>query len=81
MATLLYRDYLIVASTDRVETTGAWTLWVGVYRSCNGEYQSKVLNSMIDTFETKHEAETFGLQMGKEWIDNGKLSSQSSGIR
>ena len=33
--------------------------------SCNGEYRSKVLNSMIDTFETKHEAETFGLQMGE----------------
>ena len=81
VARLLYRDYLIVASTDRLETTGGWTLWVGVYWSCNGEYQSKVLNSMTDTFESKHEAEKFGLQMAKEWIDNGTLSSQSSGIR
>ena len=53
----------------------------GVYWSCNGESQSKVLNSMTDTFESKHEAEKFGLQMAKEWIDNGKLSAQSSGIR
>jgi hypothetical protein len=36
---------------------------------------------MTDTFESKREAEKFGLQMAKEWIDNGKLSAQSSGIR
>jgi hypothetical protein len=36
---------------------------------------------MTDTFESKHEAEKSGLQMAKEWIDNRKLSAQSSEIR
>ena len=81
VATTLYRDYLIIVSSDLVETRGKWSIWVGVYWSYNDEGQSKVLNSVTDTFESKQEAEKFGLQMAKEWIDHGKLSAQSSGIR
>jgi hypothetical protein len=69
MATLLYQGYLIVASSQRIETSGRWGVWVGVYWDANNERQSKVFNSLPDTFDTKKEAEKFGLQMGKEWIE------------
>jgi hypothetical protein len=69
MATLLYDAYLIVASSQRGETTGRWTVWVGVYWGSEGTRESKVFNSLTDTFDTKNEAEKFGLQMGKEWIE------------
>jgi hypothetical protein len=72
MATLVYQGYLIVASSERIETTGKWSIWVGVYWSSNGTRQSQVFKSAADTFDTKDEAEKFGLQMGKEWIEKRK---------
>lgn len=74
MATLLYEGYLIVASSERIETVGNWSIWVGVYWSSNGRRQYKFFNSATARFDTKEAAETFGLQMAKEWIDNGTPS-------
>jgi hypothetical protein len=71
MATLLYQDHLIVASSERIETKGKWNIWVGIYWSPAGARQSQVL-SVTSTFDTRDEAETFGFQLAKEWIGNGK---------
>jgi hypothetical protein len=69
VAISLYRDYLVVGSSQHVETTGKWSIWVGVYWSSDDTRQSKVFNSLTDTFDTQEEAERFGLEMGKEWIE------------
>jgi hypothetical protein len=82
--TLLYQDHLIVASSEHTETTGKWSIWVGVYWSSDGARQSKILPSITNTFDTKDEAERSGFEIGNEWIDNGKPADvivQSSGIR
>jgi hypothetical protein len=34
----------------------------------------EVFNSLTDTFDSKHEAEIFGLQVAKEWIENRRRS-------
>jgi hypothetical protein len=62
VAKLLYRGYLIVSFSQRIETTGKWGIWDGVVLDSNGERQSKVFNSATDTFDNKHEAEKFGLK-------------------
>ena len=72
MAALLYEGCLILASSDRVETTGKWTIWVGVYWSSGGRRERKVFSSFTNIFDTKDEAENFGFQIAKEWIDKGK---------
>jgi hypothetical protein len=68
MATLVHQGYLIVASSERIETTGKWAIWVGLFWSSNGDRQREVFNSLTDTFDTKDEAEAFGLQIAKDWI-------------
>jgi hypothetical protein len=75
MATLLYQDHLIVASSHRIETTGKWGIWVGVYWGCNGQRLYQVFNRLPDTFDTKGAAEEFGLQLGRKWIENPKTHS------
>ena len=73
MASVLYQDYLIVASSQRVETTGKWGIWVGVYWASNGQRLYQVFNRLTDTFDTKDAAEQFGLQLGREWIEKPKV--------
>jgi hypothetical protein len=68
MATLLHHGYLIVASSERIETTGTWRVWVGVYWHSNGERQRQIFNSIPDAFDSKDEAEAFGLQIAEDWI-------------
>jgi hypothetical protein len=58
VAKLLYRGYLIVSFSQRIETTGKWGIWGGLVLDSNGERQSKVFNSATDTFDNKHEAES-----------------------
>jgi hypothetical protein len=55
MASVLYQDYLIVASSQRVETTGKWGIWVGVYWASNGQRLYQVFNRLTDTFDTTDE--------------------------
>ena len=65
--TLLHDGYLIVASGQRIETTGKWEVWVGVFWNSQGRRQTKVLNTKADTFDSKDEAEMYGLQIAKDW--------------
>src|SRR5688500_1116319 len=57
MASVLYQNYLIVASSRRIETTGKWGIWVGVYWSSNGRRLYQIFNRLTDTFDNKDAAE------------------------
>jgi hypothetical protein len=72
MASVLHQNYLIVASSRRIETTGKWGIWVGVYWSFNGQRLYQIFNRLNDTFDNKDAAERFGLQLGREWIETAK---------
>lgn len=70
MASSLYQNYLIVASSELDEGTGQWKIWVGVYWSFEGQRQSKIFNSLTERFTTKWDAEQYGFQTGQQWVDS-----------
>jgi hypothetical protein len=75
MASLLYQNYLVVASGQRDERNGQWGVWVGVYWSFEGKRLSKIFNFLTERFTTKGDAEKFGLQTG------ASSGSVASGLR
>jgi hypothetical protein len=69
MPSLLYRDYLIVASADFDEVTGRWTPSVIVTWNENGAQKLQTLDSLPIAFFRQSDAEMFGTERAKAWID------------
>jgi hypothetical protein len=69
MAVLLYLNHLIVASSQFNNTSGSWDLWLSLHWNFDGNRGFKILDSKLEFFETKEEAEQSGLAKGKEWVD------------
>jgi hypothetical protein len=65
MPSLLYKDYLIVASADLNERTGRWTPSVIVSWSEDGEQKLHRLDSLATAFFRQSDAEMFGAEEGE----------------
>jgi hypothetical protein len=69
MATLLYLNYLIVTSSQFDHVKRCWDIWVSVQWHLDGTWRYKILNGPADRFKGKDEAEQFGFEIGKDWVD------------
>jgi hypothetical protein len=64
MATLLYKDFLIIATVEA--KANGWRSIVDI----NGpDPDSRVINDCSKSFQTEEEAETFGVDSAKAWVD------------
>jgi hypothetical protein len=73
MANLLYRDHFIIASADLDDSAGSWKLTVDISWRIDGGRQFLMLYPP-HSCKSKDEAESFGLEAGKVWIDEHRLS-------
>jgi hypothetical protein len=68
MANLLYRDYFIMAVADFDHTGECWNLSIDISWRIDGGRRFQMLRSS-QPFKGKEQAESFGLDTGKAWID------------
>jgi hypothetical protein len=68
MANLLYRDHFIIASADLDDASGCWNLTVDISWRIDGGRQFQMLQPR-HSCKSRDEAEGFGLEAGKTWID------------
>jgi hypothetical protein len=69
VAKLLYLNYLIVTSSQFDHVKGYWDCWASVQWHLDDTWRSKILNGPANRFKAKDEAEQFGFEMGKDWVD------------
>jgi hypothetical protein len=70
MASQLYKGRLIVAEGTVNEVTGRWRVMIDITPWI--DRQSRVLKVPSQEFETKEEAETFGIKFAQNWIDQDR---------
>jgi hypothetical protein len=69
MASLLYKGRLIVALADLDPVTKMWTPAVTIsWRT--GHEKLQTLDSLSDSFNNRWNAEAFGLEKGKLWVND-----------
>jgi hypothetical protein len=69
MAALVYKEFLIIAFGMFDKEKEVWMPRVDVsWHSATG-LESHTINDSVDCFGTKLEAETFGVEVAKAWID------------
>ena len=68
MVTLPYKTYIIVASADFDPATEKWIPTVVCWTS-DGQRKLHTFNSLLNRFTSRHEAEAFGMETAKAWID------------
>jgi hypothetical protein len=68
MANLLYRNHFIIASADLDTTDGSWNLTIDISWRVDGGRQFQMLHPS-HSCNSKGDAETFGLEAGKAWVD------------
>jgi hypothetical protein len=69
MAALLYRQYLIIATGQYDNVKDIWLSIIDLSWGSGPYRGSHVINDSSRSFQTKEEAETFGVEIGKAWID------------
>lgn len=70
MASLLYKNYLIVASASLDEATQKWTPVVFVsWRTPDGKREFHTIEASLYRFDERTDAEAFGIQLAKSWVD------------
>jgi hypothetical protein len=70
MATLLYKDHLIVASADCNPADNEWIPMVTISWKNDGHQELHTLASPPNRFASRWEAEASGIEKGKTWIDS-----------
>jgi len=71
VASLLYKNYLIVATASFDENSQTWTPTVFVsWRTPDGKREFHTIESKAYRFDHRADAETFGIQLAKSWVDS-----------
>jgi hypothetical protein len=73
-ALLTYKGHLIFASSRVEASTRLWTPTADISWADGSEVDSYVLTGSALVFETKEDAEQFGVQMAKMWIQENRGS-------
>jgi hypothetical protein len=68
MASFLYKNHLIVVSSQLDPATESWTAAVIIHWTDEGS-RLKTLNTSAKRWKTMDESERGGLELGKQWID------------
>jgi hypothetical protein len=69
MAALRYKSILIIATGLYNNTKGVWIPIVDLSWGTDSYRGSHVINDFSRSFQTKGEAETFGLEIARAWVD------------
>ena len=69
MANLYYNDRLIIAYASLNQSTKLWSAGAEITWKCDGERHSHTLGGLADRFKSAEEAERFGVNLAKTWID------------
>ena len=69
MAALLYKHFLIIATCQYDRVKGAWLSIVDVSWGSDPYRGAHVISDFSKSFQTRDEAETFGVEIGKAWVD------------
>ena len=72
MASTLYKAYLIVSAPDYNREIFEWNPWVSVCWRDDGRQHLHHIRFTHEKFKTTEEAEKFGINAGKMWVD-GRL--------
>ena len=64
-----YKNYLIEAAAIHIPYSDKWTGKVKISWNENGTAKTVPFDSLPERFSSPSEAELWGLQFGKEWID------------
>jgi hypothetical protein len=70
MASLLYKNRLIVALADLDPVTKLWTPAVTISWRTDAHEKLHTLDSLSDSFDNRWDAEAFGLERGKLWVND-----------
>lgn len=68
MASTIYRKCLIISSSQPVRNTQRWNVLVILSCESGGKIKYEILHGPAD-FQSEAEAEAFGFQIGKQWLD------------
>ena len=75
MATLTYRNHLIVASADFSGTARTWLPKVSVSWNIPGSHGIHFVSNITERFNDADDAVDFGVALGKSWVDD-RLNSR-----
>jgi hypothetical protein len=81
MASLLYRNFLIVSAADRDTSEAVWIPLACVHwTNSNGRRAYHFFTDIHERFDNANDAVTFGIQTAQQWIDkyNQNLSNPDS---
>lgn len=69
MTNFTYKSHSIIPHCSINRATGFWTVKIEITWKADSRRETERLNAPRDGFKTKEEAETFGIELGKSWID------------
>ena len=69
MASSLYKNHLIVASTDYFAGASEWKAWVSISWRDNGRQHLHTINFTTERFDTLAGAKRFATQSAQQWVD------------
>jgi hypothetical protein len=69
MATFLYKDFLIIATSLFDKDRGVWLPMVDISWWSVAGRGSHTINDSVPSFPAKQEAETFAIKIAKAWVD------------
>jgi hypothetical protein len=67
MASQFYKHRLIVAEATFDAVTGRWRVMIDI--TWRAVRHLRILRVLSKEFDTREEAETFGVKIGQDWID------------
>ena len=79
MATLTYRDHLIVAGVDFSGTTRSWLAKVTISWNISGSHGIHFITKLSEHHQSADHAVNSGLADGKSWVDNRLKSVEAIG--
>ena len=79
MATLTYRDHLIVAGVDFSGSTRSWLAKVSVSWNIPGSHGIHFITKLSEHYQSADDAVNSGLAVGRSWVDHRltKIGSSS----
>jgi hypothetical protein len=78
MATLTYRDHLIVAGVDFSGSTRSWLAKVSVSWNIPGSHGIHFITKLSEHYQSADDAVNSGFAVGKSWVDHRLKSKQAS---
>ena len=69
MASLLYKDFLIVAGADFEAPTRSWVSIVSVSWNAGGKQEIHFLSQTSERHDSPDDAVGFGLAVARAWVD------------